>query len=129
MAGDAGIELMAIAAWPFVARRRAIPQDSRRGCVRERSSNQATFGDIAQIGIVRQFRFFLGVEVIEIAEEFVEPVHGRQIFVAIAQMVLAELTGGVAERLRQFGDGRIFRVKSDRCAGMPTLVKPVRIGL
>ena len=69
------------------------------------------------LGIVRQFRFFLGVEVIEIAEEFVEPVHGRQIFVAIAQMVLAELAGGVAERLQHFGDGRVFRVKSDRRAG------------
>ena len=36
------------------------------------------------LGIVRQFRFFLGVEVIEIAEEFVEPVDSRQIFIAIA---------------------------------------------
>ena len=66
------------------------------------------------LGIVRQFRLFLGVEVIEIAEEFVEPVHGRQKFIAIAEMVLAELAGGVAERLQQFGDGRVFRVQSDR---------------
>ena len=69
------------------------------------------------LGIVRQFRLFLGVEVIEIAEELVEPVHGRQIFVAIAEVVLAELTGGVAERLQHFGDGRVFRVQPDRRAG------------
>ena len=69
------------------------------------------------LGIVGQFRLLLGVEVIEIAEKFVEAVHGRQIFVAIAEMVLAELTGGVAERLQQFGDGRVFRLQSDRGAG------------
>jgi hypothetical protein len=69
------------------------------------------------LGIVRQFRLFLGVEVIEIAEKFIEAVHTRQIFVAIAQVVLAELTGGVAERLQQFGDRRIFRVQSDHGAG------------
>ena len=69
------------------------------------------------LGIVRQFRLFLGVEVVEIAKKFVEPVHGRQIFVAVAEMVLAELTGGVAERLQHFGDGRVFRMQSDRRAG------------
>jgi hypothetical protein len=43
----------------------------------------------------------------------VEPVHTRQICIAIAQMVVAELTASVAERLQQFGDGRVFRVQSD----------------
>src|SRR5438552_11160239 len=32
-------------------------------------------------------------------------------------MVLSELTGGVAERLEQVGDGRVFRLKSHRCTG------------
>src|SRR4051812_25774358 len=32
-------------------------------------------------------------------------------------MVFAELTGGVAERLEQFRDGRVFRLKSHRSAG------------
>jgi hypothetical protein len=32
-------------------------------------------------------------------------------------MILAELTGGVTERLQQFGDRRVFRVQSDRGAG------------
>ena len=69
------------------------------------------------LGIVGQLGLFLGVQVIEIAEEFVEAVHGRQEFVAVAQVVLAELAGGVAERLEQFGDGRVFLLQADRGAG------------
>ncbi len=41
----------------------------------------------------------LGVEMIEIAEELVEAVHRRQVFVAVAKVVLAELAGGVAHGL------------------------------
>jgi hypothetical protein len=36
-------------------------------------------------------------------------------------VVLAELTGGVSERLQQFGDGRVLRVQSDRGAGQADL--------
>jgi hypothetical protein len=43
--------------------------------------------------------------------------HGRQKLVAIAEMVLAELAGGVAERFQHFRDGRVFRMQSDRRAG------------
>ena len=39
--------------------------------------------------------------------------HGRQEFVAVAQMVLAELAGGVAQRLEQFGDCRVFFLQAD----------------
>ena len=46
-------------------------------------------------------RLLLGVEVIEIAEELVEAVDRRQKLVAVAEVVLAELAGGVAERLEQ----------------------------
>ena len=58
--------------------------------------------------IVRVFRLVLGVEVIEIAEELVEAVHGRQELVAVAEMVLAELAGRVALRLQQVGDRRVL---------------------
>ena len=51
-------------------------------------------------GIEMVLRIFLGVEVIEIAVEFIETVQRRQIFVAIAQVVLTKLAGGVAERLQ-----------------------------
>jgi len=39
------------------------------------------------------------VEVIEVAKELIESVHGRQELVAVAQVVLAELAGGIAHRL------------------------------
>jgi hypothetical protein len=54
--------------------------------------------------------------VIEIAEEFIETVHGREVFIAIAEMVFAELTGCIPERLEQFGDGGVFRLKSNGSA-------------
>ena len=69
------------------------------------------------LGVVGQLRFFLGVQVIEVAEELVEAVHGRQVFVAVAEMVLAELAGGVAERLEHLGDGRVFLLQADGRAG------------
>ena len=56
---------------------------------------------------------FLGVQVVEVAEELVEPVHGRQELVQVAEVVLAELAGGVAVVLEQFGDGRVFLLQAD----------------
>src|SRR6266851_751 len=67
--------------------------------------------------IVGEFRFLFRIQVIEVAEELVESVHGRQELIAIAEMVLAKLTGGVTERLEQFGDGRVVRLKSENGAG------------
>ena len=58
--------------------------------------------------IVRQFRLFLGVQVIEVAVELVEAVNGGEKFVAVAKMVLAELPGRIAERLEQLGNRRIL---------------------
>ena len=54
--------------------------------------------------IVVVVRLFLGVEVVEVAEELVEPVNGRQMLVAVAEVVLAELPGGVAEVLQELAD-------------------------
>ena len=63
------------------------------------------------------FGFVLGVQVIEVAEELVEAVHGGQEFVAIAEMVLAELPGRIALRLQQLGYGRIFGGQAFFCRG------------
>ena len=60
------------------------------------------FGEVIFLGI------FAGVEVIEDAEKFVEAVIGRQMLVAVAEMVLAELSRGVAKRLQKIGDRRVF---------------------
>ena len=61
----------------------------------------------AELGVLRVvgvLRLLLGIEVVEVAEELVEAVHRRQELVAVAEMVLAELAGGVALRLQQLGD-------------------------
>ena len=77
--------------------------------------------------VVGVLRLLLGVEVIEVAEELVEAVHGRQELVAVAEVVLAELAGGVAERLEQLGDGRVLAPAARPWRpGMPTLERPVR---
>ena len=80
--------------------------------------------ELVLVRIVRLLRFFLGVEVIEVAEELVEPVHRRQVLVQVAEVVLAELAGGVAERLEQFGDRRILSGPADVGAGYTDLAHP-----
>lgn len=44
---------------------------------------------------------------VEVAEEFVEAVVRGQVLIQVAEMVLAELAGGIAKRLQQLRDGRI----------------------
>jgi hypothetical protein len=45
---------------------------------------------------------------VEVAKKLVETMHGGQEFVAVAEMVLAELSGRVALWLEQFGNRRIL---------------------
>lgn len=49
--------------------------------------------ELVLVRIVLLLRFFLGVEVIRVAEELVKPVHSRQVLVQVAEVVLAELPG------------------------------------
>ena len=84
--------------------------------------------ELRVLRIVRVLGLLFGVEMVEVAEEFVEAVQRRQVLILVAEMVLAELAGLVAQRLQEFGDGRIFRAEAYVGAGMPTLVSPVRIG-
>jgi hypothetical protein len=60
--------------------------------------------------VVRGLRVLLGVQVVEVAEELVEPVHRREELVPVAEVVLTELPGRVAEGLQQLGDRRILRL-------------------
>jgi hypothetical protein len=55
--------------------------------------------------------------VIKVAEELVKPMHGRQEVVLVAEVVLAEMPGRVAQRLQQLGDRRILRPEADIGAG------------
>ena len=84
-------------------------------------------GELLRVRVVGHLRLFLGVEVVEVAEELIEAVHRGQVLVEVAQVVLAELTGGVALVLQQFGDGRdLSAFSADLAPGMPTLDRPVR---
>ena len=65
------------------------------------------------LGIVGIFRLLFRIEVVEVAEELVEAVRGRQELVLVAQVVLAELAGRVAQRLQHLGDGRVFGLQAD----------------
>ena len=67
--------------------------------------------------IVRQFRLFLGIEVVEIAEELIEAIHRGQRRVSITDMVLAELPGGVAKVLEQAANRGIKLAHAHRRAG------------
>ena len=85
---------------------------------------------LAELGVLRVvlvLRLFLGVQVVEVAEELVEAVVGRQVLVVVAEVVLAELAGGVALGLEQTGDGRVFRPHAElgARAGRPW-TRPVR---
>ena len=73
--------------------------------------------------IVGSLRLLLGVEVVKIAEELVEAVIGRQILVPVAEVVLAELSGGVAERLERLGDRDVAILQPDRRAGNADLAE------
>ncbi len=86
---------------------------------------RAEFGAIGRVlRIVGQFRFFLGVEMVQIAEELVEAVHGRQRFIAIANVVLAELARGIPEVLEQPADRGIQLTHAHRRAGEAHLRQP-----
>jgi hypothetical protein len=78
---------------------------------------RAELGEIGRVfGIVRQFGLFLGVEMVEIAEELVEPVHCRKRFVAIADVVLAELPRCITEVFEQAADRGIQLAHAHRRA-------------
>ena len=71
--------------------------------------------------VVRIFRLFLSVEVIEVAEELIKPVLGGQKFIAIPEMVLAELPGGIALLLQQGCKCDVLRPDTEVSAGHPHL--------
>ena len=71
--------------------------------------------------VVEVLRLLLGVQVVEVAEELVEAVGGRQELVLVAEVVLAELAGGVAQVLERRGDGDVARLQADVGAGQADL--------
>jgi hypothetical protein len=59
----------------------------------------------------------LGIEVVEVSEELVEAVVGRKKLVPVAEVVLAELPGGVALLLQPCRDGWISRAQTEVSSG------------
>jgi len=86
------------------------------------------FPERGVLRIIHVLRFLLRIQVVEIAEEFIEAVVRRQMLIQVAEMVLAELACRIAERLQQLGDGRIELGQTSFAPGSPTLVRPVRMG-
>jgi hypothetical protein len=86
------------------------------------NATRTEFGLVSRIlGIIRQLGLFLGVQMIEIAEELIEAIHGRQRLVTVAHVVLAKLSRGVAEVLEQAANGRIELVHAHWGAGKADL--------
>ncbi len=86
-----------------------------------RSEVLAEVREVLRRRVVLHLRLFLGVQVVQVAEELVEAVVGRQHVVQVAQMVLAELAGGVALLLQQCRDRHQLLRHADRRAGQPDL--------
>src|ERR1700730_16385364 len=69
-------------------------------------------------------RLLFGIEVIEIAEELVEPMHCRKELVSVPEMILSELPAGIAERFQQFSKRGVFITQPFLSAGQPDLEQP-----
>ena len=64
--------------------------------------------ELSILRIVGVLGLVLGVQVVEIAKELVEAVNRRQKLIAVAEMVLTELSGHIALRLEQLGKRRVL---------------------
>ena len=69
-------------------------------------------------------RVLHGVEVVQVAEELIEAMDRRQELVEVAQVVLAELPGGVTHRLECGGDGHRLCRDADRRTGLAHCGQP-----
>ena len=70
------------------------------GLAIEQAAGAEHCNELRILRVIRFFRFLLGVHLVEVAVEFTEAVYSRQEFVAVAEVVLANLSGGVSERLQ-----------------------------
>jgi hypothetical protein len=77
----------------------------------EHSAWREVLAEFSIFWIVWIFRLFLGIEVVKVSEELVEAVDGGKKLVPVTQVVLAELPGGITERLEKFRDRRVLRTQ------------------
>ena len=62
--------------------------------------------------VVRVFRAFLRVQVVEVAKKLIEAVVGRQEFIFVTQVVLTKLATGITQGFQQLCQRRIFRLNT-----------------
>jgi acetylornithine/succinyldiaminopimelate/putrescine aminotransferase len=75
---------------------------------------------------IRSLGLFLGIEVVQVAEELIEAMIGRQVLVLVAEMILAELASGIAERLERLRNRDVTFCRPTGAPGVRTFDKPVR---
>ena len=115
---------------PHLPKRGSSPGVSTMVAVQSQDAARTeTQPELRILRIIGVLRFVLGIQMVEIAEELVEAVNRRQKVIAIAKMVLTELSGNVALRLEQFGKCRVLVRQPFLCSRQADFEKPVRIGL
>src|SRR5262249_15953848 len=72
--------------------------------------------EVRVLGIVRIVGLFFGIEMVEVSEELIESVHSGQMLVAVAEVVLAELPGGITEIFHELSNRGIVEAETKRCA-------------
>src|SRR4029079_10559586 len=85
-----------------------------RGPAVEHAARAEVLAKLRVLRVVRHLRLFFRVQVIEIAEELVEAVIGREHVVQVAEVVLAELPGRVALLFEQRRDRNELVGHADR---------------
>ncbi len=95
------------AAWPLLRNGRA-------------GVNHVAWANLGQqiLGIVAVRRIFHRVQVIEVAEELIEPMNRGKEFIEVTKVILAELPGGVTHGLERRGDGGRCIRHADRRIGL-----------
>jgi hypothetical protein len=71
------------------------------------------FAELRGLGIVGVLRFLFGIGVVEVAQEFVESVNARKKFIPVAEMVFADLTGGIAKGLEHVCNGGVLEAQAN----------------
>ena len=79
--------------------------------------------------VVLLLGLLLGVEVVQVAEELIEPVGRGEELVTVTEVVLAELAGGVPEGLEGSCDGRVLGPQPKVHAGHPHLGQAGAVGV
>jgi hypothetical protein len=116
----AGVHLVVHRLHPLLGERAGV-LDRTAGLRADHAARAELLLERGILGVVGILRLLLRVQVVEVAEELVEAVVGRQVLVTVAEVVLAVLRGHVALALQQRGDRRVFRLDPEVGARQPDL--------